>query len=311
MNQENRNTPIQQEDKKKSSNKKWIFLSLGLAAAGTLSYFGWQYFKTNKQSSTGQDGNSTSDNNTDTTTTYTPPPPSNTSSTTPTNTSGFPLKKGSKGEKVKALQQALLNAHGKSILPKYGADSDFGTETLNALIKLNLPQVIDETTFNVLVKTTSTSIDPASLAKQLHDTTKTKNYASAIALLKTIKSTADYSAVSNAFKKFDVNGVSQTLVNGMLNTFTNEAQKQEIRMAFVAMGLKYDGDKWALAGIDGRMLITNTATIVWKDPNNSVAVPSKMVLGSFIAKRGDYIMFENEGQYFLVKSGHVHNYKMR
>jgi hypothetical protein len=41
----------------------------------------------------------------------------------------FPLKKGSKGELVKKLQLAL----GVDKLPKFGADGDFGTETLNAL----------------------------------------------------------------------------------------------------------------------------------------------------------------------------------
>jgi hypothetical protein len=47
---------------------------------------------------------------------------------TPT-TEKFPLKKGSKGELVKQLQLAL----GVDKLPRFGADGDFGTETLNAL----------------------------------------------------------------------------------------------------------------------------------------------------------------------------------
>lgn len=41
----------------------------------------------------------------------------------------FPLKKGSKGALVKQLQLAL----GVDKLPRFGADGDFGTETLNAL----------------------------------------------------------------------------------------------------------------------------------------------------------------------------------
>jgi hypothetical protein len=41
----------------------------------------------------------------------------------------FPLKKGSKGASVKRLQLAL----GKDKLPKFGADGDFGSETLNAV----------------------------------------------------------------------------------------------------------------------------------------------------------------------------------
>lgn len=41
----------------------------------------------------------------------------------------FPLKKGSKGALVQRLQLAI----GTDKLPKFGADGDFGTETLNAL----------------------------------------------------------------------------------------------------------------------------------------------------------------------------------
>ena len=44
------------------------------------------------------------------------------------------LKKGDKGDDVKAVQLALI-ANGYS-LPKYGADSSFGTETHNAVSKL-------------------------------------------------------------------------------------------------------------------------------------------------------------------------------
>lgn len=44
----------------------------------------------------------------------------------------FPLKKGSKGPKVKELQLALLKKN-PSALPRFGADCDFGTETQTAL----------------------------------------------------------------------------------------------------------------------------------------------------------------------------------
>jgi hypothetical protein len=44
----------------------------------------------------------------------------------------FPIKKGDKGNNVRNLQLLLLKYDNK-ILPKYGADSDFGTETQNAL----------------------------------------------------------------------------------------------------------------------------------------------------------------------------------
>lgn len=47
----------------------------------------------------------------------------------------FPLKKGSKGAKVTELQNILLSAN-PNILPKFGADGDFGSETETALLTL-------------------------------------------------------------------------------------------------------------------------------------------------------------------------------
>ena len=54
---------------------------------------------------------------------------------TDTKPSDFPLKKGSKGSKVKAVQQIILKID-KGLLPKFGADSDFGSETEAAVFKL-------------------------------------------------------------------------------------------------------------------------------------------------------------------------------
>lgn len=54
----------------------------------------------------------------------------------------FPLKKGSKGAKVKELQEAIL-IFNKNILPKYGADSDFGTETENAVNDILKKKTVD------------------------------------------------------------------------------------------------------------------------------------------------------------------------
>lgn len=304
--------PAQQ---RKSGEKKWIFLSLGLAATGALSYFGWQYWKKHKgaEDNAATDYTASSYTTTSTTassTTATTPISVPSTYTTPTPSNDFPIKKGSKGAIVKALQQALINSHGKAILPKYGADGDFGTETVNALIKLKLPQIIDETTFNVIVN--PQSLNATDVAAKIFAAANKKDYASAIKILKTLKSTSDYSAVSKELvDNYRFAGVHQTLVNAMLNTFTSETQKQEIRLAFAAMGLKYDGDKWALSGLNDLVLITNQATKVWKNPQTSVPVPAKMVLGRMVAKRANFIMFENEGQYFLVEGQHVSNYKTK
>lgn len=45
----------------------------------------------------------------------------------------FPLKKGSINPCVKQLQQEMMNTFGISILPKYGADGNWGSETEGAV----------------------------------------------------------------------------------------------------------------------------------------------------------------------------------
>lgn len=47
----------------------------------------------------------------------------------------FPLKRGSRGELVRKLQVAIL-AYDAKLLPKFGADGDFGSETENAVLKI-------------------------------------------------------------------------------------------------------------------------------------------------------------------------------
>ena len=46
----------------------------------------------------------------------------------------FPIKKGSKSDKVKEIQQILVSIDANA-LPKYGIDGDFGSETESALFK--------------------------------------------------------------------------------------------------------------------------------------------------------------------------------
>lgn len=288
---------------KKSNPKKWLFIGLGVAATGALSYFGWQYWKKHKSQPEEDTSEDTPDFNSGTTASYTPKP-----KPTATRNDAFPLKKGSKGASVKALQEVLIAKLGKDILGKSGADGDFGSKTETALAKAGLPASIDETTFNVLVK--GSSPDPTSTASQLYTAATKKDYAKALALLKTIRNTSEYSTVSEIFKNYRINGVRQTLVNGLLNSFGDEKQKQGIRLAFSNMGLKYDGSKWSLAGFDsGNYLLTNRATKVWKNPKTAVPVPANMVLGKEIARRGGYTVFENDKQLFLVQSQHVKYYK--
>lgn len=54
----------------------------------------------------------------------------------------FPLKKGSKGENVKDLQELILKINNK-LLPRYGADGDFGSETEAAVVSLLNKKVVE------------------------------------------------------------------------------------------------------------------------------------------------------------------------
>lgn len=148
------------------------------------------------------------------------------------------------------------------------------------------------------------------LALGIHTATIKRDFASVWEYLKGIKSVADYTAVNNVFKNYFTGGVRKTLVNGLLTTFTDEKQKQQLRKAFTAMGLKYNGSKWSLSGMPGQqLLITTQETRVWKNPKESVSVPVNMVLGKEIAKRGTFTMFETDHQHFLVESKTISYYK--
>ena len=318
--------------------KQLVLLGVGLTATGIAGYFGWQYYK--KSTEVGAKKTTTFSPPVDPVPEYQPsnqasssynPPPvynnygngkanpsdyqtnpiqenrnngNNEYYANPTYKSEFPLKKGSKGDKVRQLQQALIAQHGSSIMPKYGADGDFGSETAHALHKLKYPSTISESLFNVI--TSSKGANTNSLAKQFVTALSKHDFPKTVNLLQQIGSVSEYTTVSTEFKTMRVNGgVRQTLVNGVLNAFLDSKQKQTIRMAFLRMGLKFDGSKWTLSGFDGvdeKQLITIRPTQIWIDGFTSKAVPRNMVLGKLITQRLDYTLFENNGQHFLVKS---------
>lgn len=316
----------------KSNAGKIVLATLTVGAAGVVGYFGWQYFKKKKaakadnlddvlRTSPKQKYNPISPVNpinpippVDTThhkdTTYTPPADeTGTKSTKTSGGSGFPLKKGSKGDLVRQMQQALIGKYGSSILPKYGADGDFGSETLNALKKKGYPTIISESTFNVLVQGGGSGggskASASSLAQKLYDAAMAKNLTSVLSLLGKINNKDDYQQVSASFMDHRIHGVRQTLVNGLLNSFASDDQKEKIRMEFIRMGLQYDGSKWSLSGFDGKPIVTKEAATVWVSPTQSVPVPAMMVLGNEVTQRLDYTLFENNGKYFLVKTQSV------
>lgn len=289
------------EKNKPNKKKKFLLIGLGVAATGLLSYFGWEYYQKRRQKKEESGDDTSSD------TSLLPPQKSTFAPTfftqSPKRNDDFPLKKGSKGAKVKALQDALIAKHGKEILPRYGADGDFGSEMVAALKKLNLPESIDETTYNVLV--TAPSIDAVELGKSLYKNAVNKNLSGVIASLKKMRTKEDYTSVNTEFKKYTLRGVSQTLVNGLLGSFSDENQKQQIRLEFSRMGLKYDGTKWSLSGLDGFKVMTTAPTIVWRTPREGAKVPANMILGTEVATNNGFTLFENNGKKFIVKTSTI------
>ncbi len=315
----NANTP---KKAAKSSAANIFLTTLSVGVAGVAGYFGWQYFKKKKSSKTNLDDeilklnpvpDSTKNNPGDTHTTYKPPVDTTkgggrTRRDRDTSTdNGFPLKKGSKGDKVRQLQQALIGKYGSSVLPKYGADGDFGSETQAALKKNGMPTIVSESTFNVITQGgaaegSATTSAILALAEKLYNATVAQKLDTVLSLLKSIKNKDDYQQVSNSFMQHRLHGVRQTLVNGLLNSFSSEAQKQKIRFEFIRMGLQYDGNKWSLSGFDGQAIVTKEAATVWVTATESVEVPARMVLGNEVTKRLDYTLFENNNKYFLIKT---------
>lgn len=298
--------------KRKAMKKKIIITTLAVGATGIIGYFGWQYFKKKKQASSSTKELDVLIQNMDqpivnitSLPIAKPKTKTKTSSYTSTATversDDFPLKKGSKGENVRRLQEAIITKYGSQTLPKYGADGDFGSEMVAALKKLGLPASITESTLNVIAQ--GTVANPSAIGKDLYNAANAKDFNKTISLLKKMRNVDDYTTANAIFKENRINGgVRQTIVNGLLSVFPTEAHKQAIKFEFLRMGLQFDGSKWSLSGFDGLPIVTMLPTSVWINATDSVKVPARMVLGNEISRRLDYTLFENGGKHFLVQT---------
>lgn len=311
----------------KKNIKKIILIGLGTATAAVGGFFAWKKWFAPKsivedfaeevatvtQTPVTNSGSSTKTQSSSSGSSWFTP-----STTTTTTKSEFPLKKGSRGDKVKTLQQTLISKYGKTILPKYGADGDFGSEMVAALKSKNLPEEISESAYNLLVK--GSAPDPSTLALKLYTAATKKDFTSALSALKQIRDTSDYSKVSDKFETYRIDfGVRKTLVTGMLDTFTTTSQKDAIRMEFLRMGLKYDGSKWSkpswfdsVSGLEHPLLITTMPTELI-DPKNKVKVkvPVNMVVGYKLKEKDGYILLRmlQRNLKLIVKSSTVKIYE--
>ncbi|HEX9510594.1 MAG TPA: hypothetical protein VF939_08925 [Puia sp.] len=302
----------------KQHKKKVLLISIGVGAAGVLGYFGWQFYKKRKQRNGGDRAYNYLDSFLKTAPVVSadtlPAIPATSlpssgplkprhaatagSSLAPSEDTDFPLRKGSKGAKVRLLQRALIAQYGKSILPKYGADGGFGSEMAAALKKAGLPSSIDESTFNVL--TQGIQSETSSLGADLYKAAIAGDFPKVITGLKKISNTSDYTAANKVFKTYPMDGVRKTIVNGLLDTFASEDRQQKIKLEFLRIGLQFNGSQWSLSGLGGLPIITIRPATIWTNARNRVDVPARVVLGNEVSKRLDYTLFENQGQYFLV-----------
>lgn len=292
-------TNKKQTGSKKNKAVRFVLIGAGVAGLLTAGYFTIQYLRSRKSGSVDNDYPEPPDVDIP----KLPPPAPAPRTPAPARNDEFPLKRGSRGGRVKTLQEALIVQYGKSVLPKYGADGDFGKETEDALKAKQLPASIDESTFNVITRQSSTA--PDKLATEIYTALQSKNFDKTVSGLKKIRNKDEYVQVSAVFKTYFLRGVRQTLVNGALGTFENESQKQQLRLEFLRMGLRYDGNKWSLDGLSGAQLITIKPARVWKDQKRYVNVPARTVLGTEVKRKGRFAVFEHKGKYFLVLTGQV------
>lgn len=241
---------------KKKRTKRVVLFSLGTLALGTLTFFGIKLFKNHKKKNSDDTENKTGDElDTETGVQASTHIKSNTGLPSPRISDAFPLRLGSKGDKVRSLQQALISAYGAGVLANYGADGQFGKELASALKSKGYGVPLQEADYNKITgqKKQQTppapllTFDPSVVAKGIYFALTAKDFNATITLLKGIKNTTDYSLVSEQLKNYRVGGVRQTLVNATLNTFTESSQKAKVQDTLKNIGLKYDGKKWTIS----------------------------------------------------------------
>jgi len=90
------------------------------------------------------------------------------------------------------------------------------------------------------------------IAKNIWLYCNTKRLALVLEQLDRIANVAEYAKVNSLFKTIPLKGKKQTIVNGVLSSFSGSTSKQLINVAFKKIGLKYhdDSGKWSLFGID-------------------------------------------------------------
>lgn len=277
--------------------------ALGVGAVGGAIYFAREYYLSLKAQR---------DQSGDTSTTSTS---SNTKSVfnifSSSANDSFPLKKGSRGARVRQLQQALVSILGASVFQQFSPiDGIFGTGTQNALRQAGYGTTVDEALFNQIVNNQPTIVfNPQDLAQKLYNSANAKDSNGVMSILRQIQDTTQYSAVNQSYKS--IGFISKTIVTHLLDqAFVNDSlTKERIKAEFIRMGLKLDASsgRWSLSGFAGfKDIITITDTYVIDRNKNRIPVRRNTILGDEQQVSNGMTMFKAiDNSMALVPSDHV------
>lgn len=294
---------------------KIILIGLSVVAVGTGGYFLYRHLNKDKSSDAADKLKEAVSSSS--TTHLSESTSSSKSSSSSSVDSGFPLKKGSRGTLVESLQKALMKSYGSGILPKYGADGIFGSETENALRSKGLSTVIDSDTFTQIVLASGSSSDgttptnlssAASISNALHAALTKRSLPNAIEALRQIDNVDEYSAVNTVFKETKIGLVSKTIVTALLDKFYYSAEKKALNEEFYRIGLKYNGSQWSLSGLQGlsNQLLSLEKTKVWNSQGQSINVPKDTILGEYLDASDGVTQFETlDGKRLFVSTNAI------
>lgn len=211
---------------------------------------------------------------------------------------GFPLKRGSRGTKVKALQQALARRDSS-----VKVDGQFGPATAAALKAAGYPDTVDQTTFEAITGSTLKIVfNPADIAARLYQAARNGDSTEVLAILKEIRQVNEYSAVNEYYKKQGFL-ISRTIVTDLLEYAfkSDEAAKESIRKEFARIGLKVSQDgTWSLQGLKlFHDLVAIRDTIVIDHDGNRIPVKRNTILGDKVQSGSGMTWFRSVDQSLL------------
>ena len=297
--------PQTEAQRKAALRKKYIVYGLGAGAVLGGGYLLYNYLQDRQMMARGQ---SLTVNN------IIPRVPTFVPSRSGGDSSGFPLKRGARGELVRQLQQGLLRRGGSaasfirntSLRSDGTPDGVFGGGTEQALRAAGYATSVSESAFRKITGGAAVAAGGAfngkAVAEELIRAANGRNLFATLSALQKMQSTSDYLSVRSHFSGARIAGVRVTTpVNALLSVAfkSNEPAKVKIRAEFRRMGLKQTSSgTWTLSGLgelanlDERqrylndrqaldVVVTHKPTLLRNGQGDYIlpAVPESMVVG--------------------------------